>query len=426
MARVHATSVGCKVSRADSRAALRALADAGHTPVERAADADLYVVMTCAVTSEAERKSRQLVRRLAAAGRPVVVAGCASALRGAQFDGEVVSVLPADDAQTALAGVVEAAARAWAAVDGGGVEAGRGARHARPAPPPLARTRITLKVQDGCPAACTFCVVRLVRGTPWSLPARAAAAQAAAALAGGCGELVLSGVNLGRYRDRDEGIGLAGLVERLLQTPGLARLRLSSIEPCDVTPRLLGALADERVARHLHVPLQSGDDRVLGAMGRPYSFADYRALMERARERVTDLALTTDVIVGFPTEDEAAFARTLAAIAPPDGLFGRVHVFGYSRRPGTAAAGLGTLPAAVVKERVGRALAAAAAARTAAACSWLSRAAEVLVEEYRDGLWRGYSSQYVRYYLSGEAERGCLLRAVGLEPYRDGLKGRLA
>jgi threonylcarbamoyladenosine tRNA methylthiotransferase MtaB len=134
--------------------------------------------------------------------------------------------------------------------------------------------------------------------------------------------------------------------------------------------------------------------------------------------------LSTDVIVGFPAEDEAAFGRTLAVLE--SGLFGRVHVFAYSTRPGTAAAELPPLPAALVKERMGRALAAAAAAAKSARRAALGRLAEVLVEERRDGLWRGYSSGYIRYYLDGAASPGTLVRAVACEEHEDGVKGRIA
>jgi tRNA A37 methylthiotransferase MiaB len=177
------------------------------------------------------------------------------------------------------------------------------------------------------------------------------------------------------------------------------------------------------VARHLHVPLQSADAGVLRAMRRPYTFVQYLEACDRVRASLGACMLSTDVIAGFPGEDDEAFARTLAAIE--SGLFGRVHVFGFSARPGTAAAELPPLPAALVKERTGRALAAAEAAARAARQSALGRPAEVLVEERRGGLWRGYSSEYVRYYLEGEAAPGTLVAAVADGRHEDGVKGRI-
>ena len=422
MARVHAAFVGCKVSQADSRAALRALQAAGHDPVDDPARADLYVLMTCAVTAEAERKSRRLARRLAASGRPVLVAGCAGALRAGQFAGEGVTVVAGEDAQAALQAVVAGADQA---LGRSAPPAPAPAEVGRAAAAPSRRTRFTLKVQDGCASSCTYCAVRLARGRPRSLSAAAAVAEVTEALAADCGEVVLSGVNLGRYRDGEAGDELAELIARLTSLPGLARLRLSSIEPLDITPALIEALAHPRVARHLHVPLQSADDDVLAAMGRPYTFAQYRDRLAAAQERLTDLSVTTDVIVGFPTEGDEAFARTLAAVAPPDGLFTRVHVFRYSSRPGTAAAALRPLAPMLLKERMARALTAAEGAQRAAAAAWLGRSATVIVEEYRDGLSRGYSSQYVRYYLEGESAPGALVGAVADELHADGVKGRL-
>ena len=156
-------------------------------------------------------------------------------------------------------------------------------------------------------------------------------------------------------------------------------------------------------------------------MRRPYTFAQYMATVGQVRDRLGDGMLSTDVIVGFPTEDEAAFARTFAALE--SGIFGRVHVFAFSSRPGTAAAGLPPLPAAVVKERMARALAAAEAATKAACVAALGRVAEVLVENRRDGLCRGYSSEYIPYYLPDEASSGTMVRAVALHEHKDGVLG---
>jgi len=413
MTRVASAFVGCKVSQADGEEALAELTAAGLRPVGVGDAADVVVVHTCCVTAEAERKSRRLVRRLAGDGARVIVAGCAAALRPAQFDGPGVEAVAWPD---------------WAAVAASAAQgppprdAARPPAAGRPAAgPPLARTRFVLKVQDGCAGRCSYCVVRLVRGRPRSASLQGALAAARVALAGGCGEIVLSGIDLGAWQDGE--LRLPDLVLALVELPGLARLRLSSLEPRHLDERLLEALAHPRVARHLHVPLQSADDAVLAAMRRPNTFAQYRAAAACVQARLGDCMLSTDVIVGFAAEDEAAFGRTLAALE--SGLFGRAHVFAYSPRPGTAAAQLPPLPAALVKERMGRALAAAAAAARSARRAALGRAAEVLVEAQRHGLWRGYSSQYIRYYLEGAASLGTMVRAVAREEHEDGVKGRI-
>jgi threonylcarbamoyladenosine tRNA methylthiotransferase MtaB len=404
MTTVATAFVGCKVSQADGEAALAALAAGGLRAARDTASADLVVVHTCCVTAEAERKSRRLVCRCAAEGRRVIVAGCAAALRPEQFEAPGVEVAAHPD---------------WAAV----AAAAPAASPSAPSPAlTRERTRFVLKVQDGCAGVCSYCVVRLVRGRPRGTPLAAALDAARAALAGGCGEVVLSGVDLGAWRDGAR--RLPELVGELVALPSLRRLRLSSVEPRHLDDGLLAALAHPKVARHLHMPLQSADDAVLAAMRRPYTFAGYLATARRVRARIGGGMLSTDVIVGFPTEDERAFARTLEALE--SGLFGRAHVFAFSPRPGTAAAELPPLPAAQVKERMRRALAAAEAAARAARLASLGRPAEVLVEERREGAWRGYSSEYVRYCLDGEARPGELVRAVGVGLHEDGVKGRIA
>jgi threonylcarbamoyladenosine tRNA methylthiotransferase MtaB len=481
--RVAASFVGCKVSQADGEEALAGLAAAGLEPVAVKEAADVVVVHTCCVTAEAERKSRRLVRRAASAGRRVVVSGCAAALHPEQFAGEGVTVAAHPDWTVVAAdiqddrgpvrergsrlegeptirgarggarptgtasGATSGAATTVGGAPGdttGGASSGRsypvpaGGRERPPVVPPAGqevgpqpvfesaprathgvRTRLMLKVQDGCAGACTYCVVRLVRGAPRSVPAAQALAAAREGLAQGCGEVVLSGIDLGAWRDGRA--RLPELVAAVAELDGLRRVRLSSVEPRHVDAALLGLLAHPRVARHLHVPLQSADDGVLRDMRRPYTFARYLRAVEGLRTVPGGAMLSTDVIVGFPTEDEAAFARTLEALE--SGLFGRVHVFAYSARPGTVAAELPPLPAAVVKERMGRALAAAEAAALAARRAALGREAEILVEERRDGLWKGYSSEYVRYSLRGHARRGDLACAVADEITDDGVAG---
>jgi threonylcarbamoyladenosine tRNA methylthiotransferase MtaB len=409
--------VGCKVSQADSDEALGALGAAGLRAVARADEADVVVVHTCCVTAEAERKSRRLVHRMAGAGRRVIVAGCAATLRPGQFDGPGVELL---------------GERPWAAVAAesgqlGGQEPGAiasGAWGAAPTPEARLRTRMVIKVQDGCGGRCTYCAVRLVRGPPHSRPLSEVVAAAGEAIARGCGEIVLSGIDLGSWREGE--LRLADLVDALTASaafapPAAGRLRLSSLEPRHLDDRLLEALARPSVARHLHVPLQSADDGVLAGMGRPYTFGEYEAVAARVRARLGRAMLSTDVIVGFPTESEAAFGRTEAALQ--SGLFGRVHVFAYSPRPGTAAAELPPLPATVVKERRGRALAAAEAAARAARRAAVGRPAEVLVEECRDGLGRGYSSEYVRTFVRGAVSPGQLVGVVADGEHEDGVIG---
>jgi len=430
MARVWIESVGCKVSRADVEAVLARLVESGHRAAVSVADADVAVITTCCVTGEAERGSRQRVRRLRAQGLPVVVTGCAVVYRPEQFEEPGTAVVQRSEVGATVDGLTRAAAGGHVVAPRSGAQDGRGEGTGRRAAG--GRTRAVLKVQDGCTSVCSYCAVRLVRGAPWSLAPEAVERAAVRALQGGCGELVVSGINLGLYAGESGSAGagpglgaadsgketsmagmgpvdLAALIERLVELPGLERLRLSSLEPLHVNDRLLRALAHPLVARHLHLPLQSADDGVLADMARPYAFAGYLDKLAMVRAALPGVMVSTDVIVGFPSESAEAFERTLAAIGEDAGLFGRVHVFTFSPRPGTPAAALTPLPAAELRRRRTAAVAAARDAQAAAARSLVGRRLDVLVEDRREGLWRGYSSEYVRCRVQGAARRGTIV-----------------
>jgi threonylcarbamoyladenosine tRNA methylthiotransferase MtaB len=359
--------LGCKVSHTDAQAVREALLRDGHAEAE--AGADVAVVNTCCVTHEAVRKSRQAASRAARAHRRVYVTGCGANLAGA-FAGLPDNVLvvqrPSEETPAAVAGDVGAI---------GCVQ-----DDAR-----LERTRAFVKIQDGCSFSCAFCVVPLVRGASRSRRAEAILAEIRRRVGQGHREIVLTGINLGLFRDREAGVRLPELVRAAGAIPGLARLRLSSIEVNHLTPELVAALRETpTVGRHLHVPLQSGDDGVLRAMGRRYTAAGYL----RKLDQLGDFQLTTDVIVGFPGEDEPAFARTLTTVE----LAGitKVHVFPYSPRPGTATAQADTVPAHVKRERSARLRAWSDAACRARWHEKLGREDVVLVD--RPG--RGYGADY--------------------------------
>jgi threonylcarbamoyladenosine tRNA methylthiotransferase MtaB len=249
----------------------------------------------------------------------------------------------------------------------------------------LDRVRAFVKVQDGCSFSCSFCVIPLVRGASRSRAADAVLAEVRRRVAQGHREVVLTGINLGCYRDRACGYDLARLVREAGATPGLARLRLSSIEVNHLTVRLLDALRETpTVARHLHVPLQSGDDGVLRAMARRYDAPTY---LRRAR-LAADFNLTTDVIVGFPAEDERAFENTLRVVEAAGAT--KVHVFPYSPRPGTATASADTVPRHVKRERSARLRAVSHEACLRRWRAKLGSEDEVLVD--RPG--RGYGDDY--------------------------------
>ena len=329
MATFSVTFLGCKVSHVDAHAVRERLLADGHT--EQEGGGDVAIVNTCCVTREAVSKSRQAARRLARTHGRVYVTGCGANLSPDAFAGLApnVVVVPkrSEETPAAIAGDVGAI---------GCVQA-----DAR-----LDRIRAFVKVQDGCSFSCAFCVIPLVRGASRSRPAEAVLAEVRRRVAQGHREVVLTGINLGCYRDRASGYGLPRLVREVGATPGLARLRLSSIEVNHLNEELLAALRETpTVSRHLHVPLQSGDDGVLSAMSRRYGAGTYLRRVALA----AGFNLTTDVIVGFPTEDERAFRNTLAVVA--EAGITKAHVFPYSPRPGTRTAADDRVPRAVKRER---------------------------------------------------------------------------
>ena len=321
--------LGCKVSHVDAQAVRERLLADGHSELDEGAQ--IAVVNTCCVTHEAVRKSRQAASRAARTHERVYVTGCGANLEADGFAGlpENIIVVARRSEETP-----ELVARDVGAI--GCVRA-----DAR-----LDRIRAFVKVQDGCSFSCAFCVIPQVRGPSRSRRAAAVLGEVRKRVEQGHREVVLTGINLGCYRDRQAGYGLARLVRDVGATPGLARLRLSSIEVNHVKDKLVAALRETpAAARHLHVPLQSGDDGVLRAMGRRYDSATFL----RRVGALDDFNLTSDVIVGFPGEDEAAFRRTLATVSAAG--ITKLHVFPYSPRPGTATAAADTVPAAVKHDR---------------------------------------------------------------------------
>jgi threonylcarbamoyladenosine tRNA methylthiotransferase MtaB len=320
--------LGCKVSHADAQAVRERLLADGHE--EREAG-DVAVLNTCCVTHEALRKSRHAASRAARTHRRVYVTGCGANLSADAFAGlpDNVVVVPRRSEETAefVAGDV-------------------GAIGCVQADTRLDRVRAFVKAQDGCSFSCNFCVIPLVRGASRSRRAEAVLAEVRRRVVQGHREVVLTGINLGCYRDREAGYGLPRLIREAGAVPGLDRLRLSSIEVNHLTDQLVRALRETpTVARHVHVPLQSGDDRVLRDMARRY---DSRAYLRRI-ELVRDFNLTTDVIVGFPSEDEQAFANTLRIVEESGAT--KVHVFPYSPRPGTSTGAADPVPKEEKRDR---------------------------------------------------------------------------
>ncbi|MEW6546089.1 MAG: tRNA (N(6)-L-threonylcarbamoyladenosine(37)-C(2))-methylthiotransferase MtaB [Bacillota bacterium] len=437
-------TLGCKVNRYDTEAMAELFRRAGWEIVDFRDMADVYVVNTCTVTARSEAQSRQAVRqarRRNPAGL-VVVCGCYPQVQGEEaLSATGADVVLGTRGRGKIVSLVERALRGEKPL----VEVAPGpAMSTRPAPvtPEAAtapeqyeevpvvgqgRTRAILKVQEGCNMRCTYCIVPAARGHARSRDPGAALEEARRLVAAGFREIVLTGIQLGAY-GRDLGIpdGLAWLVEKMAAIGGLWRLRLSSIEPVDLTDALVGTMASQRVVcPHLHLPLQSGSDRVLAAMGRPYSAGDYLRLVERAREKMPGMALSTDVMVGFPGETDEDFAATLQVVEKAG--FMRLHVFPYSPRPGTAAARLPDgVPEKVKEERARVLRELGMRLGRAFAEQMVGQVVEVLAEREQDGQVSGLTRNYVRVRFPGGPElEGCLVevRVIGADP--DGARGEL-
>lgn len=325
--RFHIVNLGCKVNRVEADTIRAALISQGSKPVEEEA-ADLIIVNTCTVTAEADKKARKAVHHALAVNpiAEVIVTGCAAAINADAFSrmDPRVRIVGKQEIEESFAQVEDSTRL---------LRTGSGYN-----------TRVGLKVQDGCDHACTYCIVHVARGRARSMPLESVAGEARAYFEAGVKEIVLTGIDIGAYRDGDA--KLPQLVERLIAEADAinasddypARLRISSIEPMNVDDALIDILAssDGRVCRHLHVPLQSGSAKVLAEMDRPYTEGYFRELVAKLRERVPGIALSTDVIVGFPGESEEDFEATCRLVR--EAGFMRLHVFPYSMREGTPAA----------------------------------------------------------------------------------------
>jgi threonylcarbamoyladenosine tRNA methylthiotransferase MtaB len=317
-------TLGCKLNQYETEALREALESVGYKVVDFTDDADLYIVNTCTVTARSDYKSRQLARSALKRnpGARLVVTGCAAHLDPERFaaEGAGVVVVNNDDKPRVLE------------ILGEGERADE-VSYFRD------KTRFFLKVQEGCDHNCAYCRVVLARGPARSRASAEVATEVARAVDSGVKEIVLTGVNIGGYGADLEGPDLGGLVEEIVEKPGDFRVRLSSVDPADLDDALIELVAGHpRVCPHVHLPLQSGDDRVLAAMRRRYTVAKYKEVCERLLELNGSIAVGGDVMAGLPGEDETAFENTLALVEELP--FAYLHVFPYSPRPGTDAASM--------------------------------------------------------------------------------------
>jgi threonylcarbamoyladenosine tRNA methylthiotransferase MtaB len=409
-------TLGCKLNQADSEGIARQLGRAGVEVVDRPAVADAYVINTCSVTHVADRKARHLVRvaRKLAPGAPVVLTGCYVETAGDALAERVGADLALGNRDKALV------AKHVAAI--------------RPDAIPLTlvdrrtaglRTRAFVKVQEGCNDVCAFCIVPKTRGREVSEPVERVVREVREREDEGVQEVVLTGTQLGAYgRDADD-LCPADVIRAVLAETSVPRIRFSSLQPQDITPELLALWDDPRLCRHFHLALQSGSSETLRRMRRRYTKDEYAGAAARIRaECGDDVAITTDVIVGFPGETDAEFDESVAFCE--EMRFAAMHVFPYSVRSGTSAAKMpAEVPYATKHERMQRMLAVARESQASYLATFAGRVLPVLWERSRevgDGApaWDGLTENYIRVHARSERDlRNRLTPALLVRP-RDG------
>ncbi len=406
--RVYFTFLGCKVNRSEQEAWEREAVALGHEVASSPEEADFIVINTCTVTGAAAHKSRQLIRRMHRLNplARIVVTGChAEIAREEVASMEGVSLVVRNSEKEFLPQILF----------------GVRAPDAPPLPPSPGATRAFVKVQDGCSNHCTYCIIRIARGRERSRPIPEIVEEVKRLAEAGYKEVVLTGIHLGGY-GRDLGVGLATLVKAVLEETPVQRLRLSSIEPWDIPPGFFSLWQDRRLCRHLHLPLQSGCDETLRRMGRRYTTAQYARIVEEARSLIPDLAVTTDVMVGFLGETWEEFRRSLEFVKKME--FARIHVFPYSPRPGTPAAALrGQVPGKVKREREKLMAEVGRESERAFQSRFLGRVMEVLWEtpEKRGELFlcSGLTDNYIRVFALAPEPISSVIAPVRLVALRE-------
>ena len=402
--RVAIYTLGCKVNQYETQALERALADRGHTLVPFGEQADAYVVNTCTVTAVSDKKSRQMIRqaRRRSPGAVIAVCGCY-----AQADPDAVRALDVDlvmgtNDRTGFVAALEGARRTQAPLVNVDEALKRRAFEFLPAGGLEGRTRAMLKVEDGCVNFCSYCIIPYARGPVRSLSLAGAQEEAGRLAAEGYRELVLTGIEISSWgQDLADRPALIDLVEAVCAAAPGCRVRLGSLEPRTITAQFCRrAAALPNLCPQFHLSLQSGCDTVLRRMNRKYDSARYYESVKLLNSCFDRPGITTDLIVGFPGETEEEFAAALAFAERC--AFSAMHIFPYSRRPGTPAAAMpGQIPNAVKQARAHRAAQLADRLQAGYLAQWVGQVLPVLFEEEKAGLWRGYAPNYAEVTVPG-------------------------
>lgn len=429
MSTVAFITLGCKVNQFETESMEGLFKQSGYDIVPSTNAADVYVINTCSVTSFGDKKSRQLIRRVQRLNPKAVIAvtGCYSQAAPDEVKAiEGVRVVLGTSDRANIVNYVEQAMEEDGVIDK--VDDIMKAREFEDIPlyEMPARTRAFLKIQEGCTNFCSYCIIPYTRGPLRSRKLESIRSEAQKLLAHGFKEIVLTGIHLGAYgKDFKDGTSLYDAAKTVLELPGLRRLRLSSLESIELSKELLDLIKNHpKFSHHLHLPLQAGSDEVLKKMNRHYNRDEFTSLIKNVKESVPGVAISTDVIVGFPGETEEMFAESLEYIKTLG--FARMHVFPYSPRTGTPAAKMpDQVPEPVKKDRVHRLQALAQEMADDFHSQYLGTVQEVLFETNNDGITDGLTDTYIRVYTDDEVKTGELYKVRLEKLYKDGVYGKL-
>lgn len=427
-------TLGCKVNQYDSDAMRTLFVKNGYRQAGEDESADVYVINTCSVTSIGDRKSRQMVRRIRRSHPDAIiaVAGCYAQLAPEVFEkmGDVDVIVGVHNRSHIVDYVEEARKRTDHKPLNETVDIMKVKTFENMSVDVTGevKTRAFVKVQEGCDNYCTFCIIPFARGKLKSRLQKDAVEEIKKLVSQGYREVVLTGIHLGNYgKDLHDGTSLATLVAELVKIPDLLRIRLGSVESVELSEELISIIKNEpKVCRHLHLPIQSGSDAVLKGMNRHYRLPQFKALIRELREKVPGIALTTDLIVGFPGETEENFLETLDTLK--ELKFSGIHVFPYSRRTGTPAA---TYPNQVTnevkKERVHRVQELEKEISLEYRSQFMGKVVHVLAEEVKNGYFEGLTGEYIRVSIKdSHIERGHMYPVRIDTVTEDGLAGNVA
>lgn len=424
-------TLGCKVNQYDSDAMRTLFIHRGYKPVEHSEVADVYIINTCSVTSIGDRKSRQVIRKIRRNNPDAVIAatGCYAQVAPEELEkmGDV-DVIVGHQNRNKIVDYIEEAEKSEKMVNAvKDIMSIREYENLTVDPEGEVKARAFVKVQEGCDNYCTFCIIPYARGRLKSRKQEDAVDEIKKLVEKGYREVVLTGIHLGNYgKDLRNGTSLSTLVSELLKIPNLLRIRLGSIESVELSDELINIIKNEkRVCHHLHLPLQSGSDAVLKSMNRHYRLRQYKDLIAMLREKIPNLALTTDLIVGFPGETEENFKETLNTLH--ELKFSAIHVFPFSKRTGTPAA---MYPNQITneekKKRVHRVQELEKKISKEFRCEFLNKIVHVLAENKKEEYFEGFSDEYIRVTIKGEnVKRGHLYSVIVEEVTDEGLIGRV-